>query len=125
MYVHMKFKCIFLCKSSDFVKNTFTFFELVGFCYLYISARYADAFVLESKRNASLKITLAFAAAKLRPERLVFSDQLKFIKERAKKSSYEGIEKIQEAIRTAGERLRANVNFDLTLELMFLTIKEN
>ena len=34
-------------------------------------------------------------------------------------------EKIQQAIRTAEDRLRANVSFDLTMELMFLTIREN
>ena len=56
---------------------------------------------------------------------LMFKDQLNYIKERAKKSSYEGIEKIIDAIGTAKERLHANVNFDLVMELLFLTIREN
>ena len=56
---------------------------------------------------------------------LVFSDQLKFIKEKASKSSYEGIERILEGIEKAKTRLKANVNFDLLMELMLLTIKEN
>ena len=56
---------------------------------------------------------------------LVFSDQLKFIKEKASKSSYEGIERILESIEKAKARLNANVNFDLLMELMLLTIKEN
>lgn len=56
---------------------------------------------------------------------LVFSDQLKYIKEKASKSSYEGLEKILESIEKAKTRLKANVNFDLTMELLFLTIKEN
>jgi len=56
---------------------------------------------------------------------LVFSDQLEFIKEWAKKSSYEGIEIILNGLETAKARLRANVNFDLVLELLLLTIKEN
>ena len=55
----------------------------------------------------------------------MFKDQLNYIKERAKKSSYEGIEKIIDAIGTAKERLHANVNFDLVMELLFLTIREN
>ena len=38
---------------------------------------------------------------------------------------YEGLEKIIEAIQKARARLNANVNFDLTMELMFLTMKEN
>lgn len=56
---------------------------------------------------------------------LMFKDQLNYIKERAKKSSYEGIEKIIDAIGIAKERLHANVNFDLVMELLFLTIREN
>lgn len=56
---------------------------------------------------------------------LVFKDQINYIKERAKKSSYEGIENIINAVERARERLHANVNFDLVMELLFLTIREN
>lgn len=56
---------------------------------------------------------------------LVFSDQLKYIKERAAKSSYEGIENILDAIEKAKSRIKANVNFDLLMELLLLAIKEN
>lgn len=56
---------------------------------------------------------------------VVFSDQLKYIKERAQKSSYEGIETILQSLEKAKVRLKANVNFDLVMELLFLTIKEN
>ena len=58
-------------------------------------------------------------------EGLVFSDQLTFIKEKASKSSYEGIEKILTSIEKAKQRIKANVNFDLLMELLLLTIKEN
>lgn len=58
-------------------------------------------------------------------DRVVFSDQLRYIKERAKKSSYEGIENILEGLEKAKARLKANVNFELTMELLLLTIKEN
>ena len=58
-------------------------------------------------------------------ERLVFGDQVKFIKEKAARSSYEGIETVLEAIEKAKARLRANVNFDIVMELLLLTIKEN
>jgi len=58
-------------------------------------------------------------------EGLVFSDQLKSIKEKATKSSYEGIETILQSIEKAKMRLKANVNFDLVMELLLLTIKEN
>lgn len=58
-------------------------------------------------------------------DNLVFKQEINYIKERAQKSSYEGLEEIIDAVHTAENRLRANVNFDLTLELMFLTIREN
>ena len=56
---------------------------------------------------------------------LVFKQELGAIRDRAKRSSYEGLERIISAIQTAGVRLKANVNFELTMELLFLTIKEN
>ena len=56
---------------------------------------------------------------------LVFGDQLKFIKQKASKSSYEGLEKILASIEKAKVRIKANVNFDLLMELLLLTIKEN
>ena len=56
---------------------------------------------------------------------LIFKEEAAAIRERASVSSYEGLEAILEAIRTAEDRLRANVNFDLTMELLFLTMKEN
>ena len=56
---------------------------------------------------------------------LVFGDQLKFIKQKASKSSYEGLETILESIEKAKVRIKANVNFDLLMELLLLTIKEN
>lgn len=56
---------------------------------------------------------------------VIFKDQLKNIRKSASTSSYEGLEQILNAIQTAKTRLDANVNFDLTMELLFLTIKEN
>ena len=56
---------------------------------------------------------------------LIFKEEIQYIKKTASKSAYEGIEKILDAIENAKRRLAANVNFDLTLELLFLTMKEN
>ena len=67
---------------------------------------------------------LLFKATK-EVDSLVFKQELNGIRERANKSSYEGLEKIIEAIQKARARLNANVNFDLTMELMFLTMKGN
>ena len=58
-------------------------------------------------------------------DKVVFKDQISYIQERAKKSSYEGIELILESLEKAKTRLKANVNFDLVMELLLLTIKEN
>ncbi|MDO4617284.1 MAG: DNA polymerase III subunit delta' [Lachnospiraceae bacterium] len=56
---------------------------------------------------------------------LIFKSEFNYIKERAAVSSYRGLEAILEAIRVAETRLHANVNYDLTMELLFLTIREN
>mgnify|MGYP004629979247 FL=1 len=56
---------------------------------------------------------------------LIFRDEVYDIKRQAEKSSYNGINEILEALRKARIRLEANVNFDLVIELLLLTIKEN
>lgn len=57
--------------------------------------------------------------------RLIFKDEVYDIKRQAEKSSYRGIEAILNALQKAQVRLKANVNFDLVIELLFMTIKEN
>lgn len=56
---------------------------------------------------------------------LIFKEEIKHIKNKAKKSTYEGIENILLALDKAKNRLEANVNFELVMELLLLTIKEN
>ena len=56
---------------------------------------------------------------------LVFREEIQSLRKIAQRSSYEGIEKIIEALDTAKHRLDANVNFELTMELLMLTIQEN
>lgn len=58
-------------------------------------------------------------------EKVVLKDQINYMKEQARRSSYEGIELILKSLEKAKRRLNANVNFDLVMELLFLTIKEN
>lgn len=57
--------------------------------------------------------------------RLIFRDEVYNIKKGASHSSYEGIEQILKSLEKAKARLRANVNFELVIELLLLTIKEN
>ena len=56
---------------------------------------------------------------------LIFREEYKHIRETSTKSSFYGIEKILEAIDKAKQRLEANVNYELAMELLLLTIKEN
>ena len=56
---------------------------------------------------------------------LIFKDEIQYIKKVSNQSAYEGIEIILDALEKAKARLRANVNFELTMELLLLTIKEN
>lgn len=56
---------------------------------------------------------------------LIFKEEIQYIRKVADQSAYEGIEIILDALEKAKARLRANVNFDLTMELLLLTIKEN
>ncbi len=56
---------------------------------------------------------------------LIFKEEIKYIKKEAGRSSYEGIENILEALEKAKSRIAANVNFDLTMQLLCLTIQEN
>ncbi len=56
---------------------------------------------------------------------LVFREELSALRKVASRSSYEGIERVIEALEKAKKRLDANVNFELVMELLFLEIKEN
>ncbi|MBD5452991.1 MAG: DNA polymerase III subunit [Lachnospiraceae bacterium] len=56
---------------------------------------------------------------------LIFKDEIQYIRKVADRSTYEGIETIVKALQQAKRRLDANVNFDLTMELLLLTIQEN
>ena len=56
---------------------------------------------------------------------LIFKNEFSSIKQMSTVSGYEGLERILEAIDKARVRLGANVNMELTMELMLLTMQEN
>lgn len=56
---------------------------------------------------------------------LIFTEDLQYIKEVANKSTYSNISNVIDAVEIAKRRLKANVNFELTIELLFLAIQEN
>lgn len=56
---------------------------------------------------------------------LIFKEEVYDIKKQASKCSYHGIEIIIKSLEKAKQRLNANVNFELVIELLLFTIKEN
>ena len=56
---------------------------------------------------------------------LIFRDEIQHIRKVASRTDYEGIEKVTEALENAKKRIESNVSFELTMELLMLTIREN
>ena len=75
-----------------------------------LSVWYRDALLFKATKDANS---------------LIFKNEIQYIRKVADRSTYEGIETIVKALQQAKRRLEANVNFDLTMELLLLTIQEN
>ncbi|MFA9466342.1 MAG: DNA polymerase III subunit delta' [Velocimicrobium sp.] len=58
------------------------------------------------------------------PNMLLFKEEYHFLSEQAKRRGYEEVENIMKSMDKAKVRLNANVNFEITMELMLLTLKE-
>ena len=56
---------------------------------------------------------------------LIFRDEIQYITKVAQRADYEGIETVTKALETAKLRIKSNVNFELVMELLLMTIKEN
>lgn len=59
------------------------------------------------------------------PDKLLFKMEYQTLKRQASKLSYSGIEEKIDAIERAKRRLEVHANFDITMELLLLTLKEN
>lgn len=59
------------------------------------------------------------------PNKLLFKDEYSILKKQASMMSYEGVEEVIRALNKVKIRLEANVNFDIAMELLLLTIKDN
>lgn len=57
--------------------------------------------------------------------RLVFLDELMTIKRQASKYGFESLGRILDAFYTLQDRLKANVNFDTAMQLLFLNMREH
>lgn len=128
-------KAIELSKSQDFAEMLDEVIQLLR----YIKDMQAYEVVAAVKRASEYKFrftdyidlmilwfrdVLVYKASQNVNE-LIFKDEIQTIKKHAAKSSYNGIEHILEAMNKAKLRLKANVNFDVTIEMMFLTIRDN
>lgn len=56
---------------------------------------------------------------------LIFREEQQTVKKMAEHSSFQGLDEIQNAIDKAQVRLKANVGYELTMELLLLTMREN
>ena len=56
---------------------------------------------------------------------IVYSDEYRVLNRKAVSSSYTGLQEIIDALEKAKVRIRANVNFEITMELLVLVMKEN
>lgn len=83
--------------------------DLYG-CLDFIQLWYRDILMFKVTKDANL---------------LIFKEEYSTVSSLCQKSSYEGLETILNAIDKAKVRLNANVNTELALELMLLTMKEN
>lgn len=90
-------------KISDYQMDMNDYFDI-------ISIWYRDVLLFKATNEAS---------------HLVFKNEISQIRKVAGRTSYEGIERVLIALEKAKQRLDANVNFDLTVELLLLEIKEN
>lgn len=63
--------------------------------------------------------------ATLDTDAIIFRDESESIAKAADEGSYDGFENVLQCIDKTRQRLKANVNFGLAMELLLLTIKEN
>lgn len=78
-------------------------------CLDFIEMWYRDVLVLKSTKDGDL---------------LIFKEEYSAIEEEGRRSSYDKLGKIADAVTKTRMRLNANVNMELALELMLLVIKE-
>lgn len=90
-------------KISEYQMDVNDYFDI-------ISIWYRDVLLFKATNDAS---------------HLVFKNEIQQIRKVVGRTSYEGIERVLIALERAKQRLDANVNFDLTMELLLLEIKEN
>ena len=114
------------CLTTD-EQQSYRTIPLTSHAYDILKQLYSQ--VSERKESELLNSTLEYMDRRTGETASLCMRDLVFINwrtgEPAKNSSYEGLECILKALDKAKIRLNANVNFDMVMELLLLTMKEN
>lgn len=127
-------KAIRLASSEDFneIKNSVIhLLEYIGDMETYevvLAVKQAEKFKVDIEDYIDLMMVWYRDVLMFKVSRdmnsLTFKDEYIYIKKQAEKISFNGVEEILKAMDKAKVRLRANVNFDLAIEMMYLTIRD-
>lgn len=127
-------KAIRLASSEDFneIKNSVIhLLEYIGDMETYevvLAVKQAEKFKVDIEDYIDLMMVWYRDVLMFKVSRdmnsLTFKDEYIYIKKQAEKISFNGVEEILKAMDKAKVRLRANVNFDLAIEMMYLIIRD-
>lgn len=95
---------------SGYVKEAATFKDNISEYIDLMVAWFRDVLIFKASKDIN---------------QLIFKEEISLIEKYVIRISYNGINRIFEAADKVGLRLRANVNFDLTIELLLMCIREN
>lgn len=95
---------------SGYVKEAATFKDNISEYIDLMVAWFRDVLIFKASKDIN---------------QLIFKEDISLIEKYVIRISYNGINRIFEAADKVGLRLRANVNFDLTIELLLMCIREN
>lgn len=91
------------------IKEAGSFKKQIGEYFSLMRIWFRDVLIYKATRNI---------------DSLIFQDDYKFIQEMSEKTNYFDLNNILKAIDYAESRIKSNVNFDVTMEVLFLAVKE-
>ena len=112
-----------LAQSDDFISMIQTIMLLLKTASKMPFSELLESIAKLEEYKLSIKDCFGFMQMWYR-DILIFAEEYSAINKVAQTCGYNEINRILEAINTASARLDANVNFQLTLELLWLTIRE-
>ena len=91
------------------IKEAASFKKQIGEYFSLMRIWFRDVLIYKATRNI---------------DSLIFQDDYKLIQEMSEKTDYFDLNNILKAIDDAESRIKSNVNFDVTMEVLFLAVKE-